>query len=201
MNGNYMKKIAFYLIAIFLALSLNSPVTVGSTLDGTKVVTDEDAEWLKDEGYISTSKFIRQTRALDPEKLAEIDSLDLKGTLLHTSGLKKITEELLPYLPNLKFLNLCISELREDEDLILLALILEKFNSLEYVNIVGNGIAWRVFSFVKDREENKELTGKFYQKVVFSFNASLEDKFPIAEREKYGVWYKTHKNYYESFPY
>ncbi|MBY0272888.1 MAG: hypothetical protein K2X02_05710 [Alphaproteobacteria bacterium] len=60
-----MKKIAFYLIAIFLALSLNSPVTVGSTLDGTKVVSDEDAEWLKDEGYISTSKFIRQTRALE----------------------------------------------------------------------------------------------------------------------------------------
>jgi uncharacterized SAM-dependent methyltransferase len=54
---------------------------------------------------------------------------------------------------------------------------------------------------VKDREDNKELTGKFYQKVVFSFNATLEDNFPVVEREKYGVWYKTHKNYYESFPY
>ena len=195
-------KMRFYLIiTLFLVLSLNTSTLKGLNLDGTKVVSDEDIEWLRGEGYVSVSKFIRLTRALDPEDLEEFDSLNLKGTLLHTSGLKKITEELLPYLPNLKFLNLCISELREDEDLILLALILEKFNSLEYVNIVGNGIAWRVFSFVKDREENKELIGKFYQKVVFSFNASLEDKFPVVERENYGVWYQTHKNYYESFPY
>ncbi|MBY0272718.1 MAG: hypothetical protein K2X02_04815 [Alphaproteobacteria bacterium] len=195
-------KMRFYLIiTLLLVLSLNTSILKSLNLDGTKVVSDEDIEWLRGEGYVSLSKFIRLTRALDPEDLEEFDSLNLKGTLLHTSGLKKITDELLPYLPNLKFLNLCISELREDEDLILLALILEKFNSLEYVNIVGNGIAWRVFSFVKDREENKELIGKFYQKVVFSFNASLEDKFPVVEREKYGVWYQTHKNYYESFPY
>ena len=195
-------KMRFYLIiTLLLVLSLNTSTLKGLNLDGTKVVSDEDTEWLRGEGYVSVSKFIRLTRALDPEDLEEFDSLNLKGTLLHTSGFKKITEELLPYLPNLKFLNLCISELREDEDLILLALILEKFNSLEYVNIVGNGIAWRVFSFVNDREDNKELTGKFYQKVVFSFNASLEDKFPVVEREKYEVWYQTHKNYYESFPY
>lgn len=195
-------KMRFYLIiTLLLVLSLNTAALKSLNLDGTRVVSDEDIEWLRVEGYVSVSKFIRLTRALDPEDLEEFDSLNLKGTLLHTSGLRKVTDELLPYLPNLKFLNLCISELREDEDLILLALILKKFNSLEYVNIVGNGIAWRVLSFVKDREENKELTDKFYQKVIFSFHASLEDKFPIAERKKYRVWYQTHKNYYESFPY
>ncbi|MBY0271793.1 MAG: hypothetical protein K2X02_00035 [Alphaproteobacteria bacterium] len=195
-------KMRFYLIiTLLLVLSLNTAALKSLNLDGTRVVSDEDIEWLRGEGYVSVSKFIRLTRALDPEDLEEFDSLNLKGTLLHTSGLRKVTDELLPYLPNLKFLNLCISELREDEDLILLALILKKFNSLEYVNIVGNGIAWRVLSFVKDREENKELTDKFYQKVIFSFHASLEDKFPIAERKKYRVWYQTHKNYYESFPY
>jgi hypothetical protein len=108
-------KIVFYLMALFLALSLNSSAAVGSTLDGTKVVSDEDAEWLEDEGYTSMSKFIRQTRALDPEELTEVDTLDLHSTLLCTSGLRMIAEDLLPYLPNLNILNLRISELQNEK--------------------------------------------------------------------------------------
>jgi hypothetical protein len=189
-------KIEFYLAALFLTLSLNSSVMAGRTLDGTKVVSDEDIEWLEGEDVISASKFIRQTRALDPEELEDVEALDLHSTSLHTSGLRRITDELLPYLPNLRFLNLYSSQLRTREDLEILASILERFGSLQYVSIVANGIANQALSFVKEHEEQKELTDKFQQKVVFSFNALLEDKFPIAEREHYKDWYQTHKNYY-----
>ncbi|MBY0272719.1 MAG: hypothetical protein K2X02_04820 [Alphaproteobacteria bacterium] len=193
-----MKKIEFYLIAIFLAFSLNSSVAVSSILDGTKVVSDEDIEWLEGEDVVSTSKFIQQTLVLDPEELKDVETLDLHSTSLHTSGLKKITDELLPYLPNLKFLNLYASQLRTREDLEILASILERFGSLQYVSIVANGIANQALSFVKEHEEQKEITDKFQQKVVFSFNALLEDKFPLAEREHYNDWYQTHIRYYNT---
>ena len=191
-------KIEFYFVALFLALSLNSPVMSGHVLDGTKVVSDEDNEWLRGEGVVSTSKFIRQARALDPEELAEIDTLNLQGTMLYTVGLKKVADELLPFLPNLKLLNLFDSDLRTEEDLELLASILERFENLEYVNIVGNGIANQALSFVKEHQEQKELIDKFQHKVVFSFKTLLEDKFPIAERRQFEDWYKTHTSYYTS---
>ncbi|MBX9786071.1 MAG: hypothetical protein K2Y08_01915 [Alphaproteobacteria bacterium] len=189
-------KIEFYLLAFLLALSLNSSVMAGRTLDGTKVVSDEDIEYLKGEDVISASKFIRQARALDQEELEDVETLDLHSTLLGTSGLRQVSEELLPYLPNLKFLNLIISELREDEDLELLASILQRFENLQYVNIVGNGIAYKALPFVKEHAEQKELTDRFQKKVVFSFKSSLENQFPGDEREKYKEWYKTHVNYY-----
>ena len=191
-------KTEIYLAALFFALSLNSSVAIGSILDGTKVVSDEDIEWLADEGYVSTSKFIRQTRALDPEELAEVDTLDLHSALLRTPGLRMITEDLLPYLPNLNVLNLRISGLQNDEDLELLASILERFHSLQYVNIVGNDIADKVLSFVQAHEAQKELTDKFQKKVVFSFKTLLESQFPVAEREQYKDWYQTHTSYYIS---
>jgi hypothetical protein len=193
-----MKKIGFYLIAIFLGLSLNSSVAVGSILDGTKVVSDEDAEWLEGEGYVSTSKFIQQTLVLDPEKLVEVETLDLHSALLRTSGLRTIAQNLLPYLCNLKFLNLFVSDLGSDEDLETLASILERFHSLQYVDIVGNGIADRVFSFVKAHEAQKELTERFQNKVVFSFKTLFESQFPLAEREHYNDWYQTHVRYYST---
>ena len=193
-----MKKIEFYLITLFLALILNSSEAVGSILDGTKVVSDEDIEWLEDEGYISTSKFIRQTLVLDPEKLAEVDNLDLHSTLLRTLGLRKIVQNLLPYLPNLKFLNLFVSDLGSDEDLETLASILERFHTLQYVDIVGNNIADRVFSYVKAHEGQKELTDRFQNKVVFSFKTLLESQFPLAEREHYNDWYQMHIRYYNT---
>ncbi|MDI9634220.1 hypothetical protein QM565_00175 [Geitlerinema splendidum] len=189
-------KIEFYLMALFLALSLSSSAAVGSTLDGTKVVSDEDAEWLEDEGYTSMSKFIRQTRALDPEELTEVDTLDLHSTLLCTSGLRMIAEDLFPYLPNLNILTLRISELQNDEDLELLTSILKKYNNLRYVNIVGNDIADKVLSFVQAHEGQKELTDRFQNKVVFSFKTLLEDQFPRVEREHYKEWHQTHIKYY-----
>ena len=130
----------------------------GRTLDGTKVVSDEDIEWLEGEDVISASKFIRQTLVLDPEELEDVETLDLHSTSLHTSGLRKITDELLPYLPNIKFLNLYSSQLRTREDLVILASILERFDSLQYVSIVANGIANHTLSFVKEHEEQKKLT-------------------------------------------
>jgi len=189
-------KIEFYLIALFLALSLNSSVAVGSILDGTKVVSDEDAKWLKGEDVISTSKFISQVRALDPEELADVGTLNLKGAMLYTVGLRKVFDELLPLLPNLKFFNLYNSDLRTQEDLELIASILEKHDNLQYVDIVGNGIANHVLSFVKAHEEQKGLTDKFQRKVVFSFKTLLEDQFPGVEREHYKEWYQTHIDYY-----
>ena len=48
---------------------------VGYVLDETKVVSDVDAEWLKDENIISTRKFVRQVRALDPEQLEAVEPL------------------------------------------------------------------------------------------------------------------------------
>ncbi len=191
-------KIEFYLAALFLAFSLNSSVMAGRTLDGTKVVSDEDIEWLADEGYVSTSKFIRQTLVLDPEELAEVDTLDLHSTLLCTSGLRKIAQDLLPYLPNLNVLNLRISGLQNDEDLELLASILKNYDNLQYVNIVGNDIADKVLSFVQAHEGEKGLTDKFQKKVVFSFKTLIESRFPPAEREQYKDWYQTHINYYIS---
>lgn len=191
-------KVEIYLATLFLALSLNSSAAVSNILDGTKVVSDEDAEWLEGEDYVSTSKFIRQTLVLAPEELAEVDTLDLHSTLLCTSGLKMIAEDLLPYLPNLNVLNLRISELQNDEDLELLASILERYNSLQYINIVGNDIADKVLSFVQAHESQKELTDKFQKKVVFSFKTLLESRFPPAEREKYKDWYQTHISYYIS---
>jgi hypothetical protein len=170
----------------------------GRTLDGTKVVSDEDIEWLADEGYVSTSKFIRQTLVLDPEELAEVDTLDLHSTLLCTSGLRKIAQDLLPYLPNLNVLNLRISGLQNDEDLELLASILKNYDNLQYVNIVGNDIADKVLSFVQAHEGEKGLTDKFQKKVVFSFKTLIESRFPPAEREQYKDWYQTHINYYIS---
>ncbi|MBY0293033.1 MAG: hypothetical protein K2W92_07095 [Alphaproteobacteria bacterium] len=193
-----MKKIEFYSIALLLAFSLNSSVAIGSILDGTKVVSDEDIEWLKDEGYVSTSKFIRQTLVLEPNELEEVDTLDLHSTLLRTSGLRTIAQDLLPHLPNLKFLNLFVSDLRSDEDLEILASILERFNGLQYIDIAGNDIADRVFSFVKTHEAQKELTDRFQKKVVFSFKTLLESQFPVAEREQYKDWYQTHTTYYIS---
>jgi hypothetical protein len=189
-------KIELYLIVIFLALNLNSSVAIGSTLDRTKVVSDEDAEWLEDEGYTSMSKFIRQTRALDPEELTEVSTLDLHTALLHTSSLRMVAEDLLPYLPNLNILNLRISGLQNDEDLELLASILKKHDNLQYVNIVGNDIADKVFSFVQAHEGEEGLTDKFQKKVVFSFKTLFESQFPLAEREQYKDWYQTHINYY-----
>ncbi|MBY0272720.1 MAG: hypothetical protein K2X02_04825 [Alphaproteobacteria bacterium] len=193
-----MKKIEFYLITLFFALSLNSSMAVGSTLNGTKVVSDEDIEWLEGEDVVSTSKFIQQTLVLDPEKLAEVDNLDLHSTLLRTSGLRKISQNLLPYLPNLKFLNLFVSDLGSDEDLETLASILERFHTLQYVDIIGNNIADRVFSYVKAHEGQKELTDRFQNKVVFSFKTLLESQFPIAGREHYNDWYQTHIRYYST---
>ncbi|MBY0501352.1 MAG: hypothetical protein K2P93_05055 [Alphaproteobacteria bacterium] len=185
-----------YVIALLAAICASNASVAGRVLDGTRVVSDEDAEWLKGEDLVSTSKFVRQTRSLEPEELAEIETLDLHGSTLGTSGFRKITDDLLPYLPNLKFLNLYISELRAQEDLELLASILERFGNLQYVNIVGNEIANMALSFVKEHEEQKELTDKFQKKVVFSYKTLLEDKFPLVERKKYDEWYKTHTTYY-----
>lgn len=185
-----------YMIALLAAICASNASVAGRVLDGTRVVSDEDAEWLKGEDLVSTSKFVRQTRSLEPEELAEIETLDLHGSTLGTSGFRKITDDLLPYLPNLKFLNLYISELRAQEDLELLASILERFGNLQYVNIVGNEIANMALSFVKEHEEQKELTDKFQKKVVFSYKTLLEDKFPLVERKKYDEWYKTHTTYY-----
>ena len=185
-----------YMVVLLLAFSISNPLSAGRVLDGTRVVSDEDAEWLKGEDLVSTSKFVRQTRSLEPEELAEIETLDLHGSTLGTSGFRKITDDLLPHLPNLKFLNLYISELRAQEDLELLASILERFGNLQYVNIVGNEIANMALSFVKEHEEQKELTDKFQKKVVFSYKTLLEDKFPLVERKKYDEWYKTHTTYY-----
>jgi len=189
-------KIEFYLIALFLALSLNSSVMAGRTLDGTKVVSDADAELLEGEDIISTSKFVKQAQALNPDELAEMDTLNLQGAMLYTVGLRKVFDELLPLLPNLKFFNLYNSDLRTQEDLELIASILEKYDNLEYVDIVGNGIANHVLSFVKAHEEQKGLTDKFQRKVVFSFKTLLEDQFPGVEREHYKEWYQTHIDYY-----
>ncbi|MBY0272723.1 MAG: hypothetical protein K2X02_04840 [Alphaproteobacteria bacterium] len=193
-----MKKIEFYLVALFLALSLNSSVMAGRTLDGTKVVGDEDIEWLKDEGYVSTSKFIRQTRALDPEELAEVETLNLQGALLGTLGFKKVAEELLPHLPNLQFLNLYTTQLRTSEDLKLLASILMRYDNLKYIDIAGNGIAKQTFSFVKEHEDQEALMDKFRKKVVFSFNILLKREFSATDREKYDDWYQTHIRYYNT---
>lgn len=189
-------KVEQYVIAFLFALGISSPAIAGRILDGTKVVNDEDAEWLKGEDLVSTSKFVRQTRTLDVEELAEIDTLDLHGSTLGTIGLRKIAEDLLPHLPSLKFLNLYISELRAHEDLDLLASILTRCNNLQYVNIVGNEIANQALSFVKEHEGEKELTDKFQKKVIFSYKTLLEDKFPRVEREKFEEWYKTHTSYY-----
>ncbi|MCI5055577.1 MAG: hypothetical protein MRY83_05670 [Flavobacteriales bacterium] len=191
-------KIEFYLAALFLTLSLNNSVMAGHTLDGTKVVSDEDIEWLEGEGYVSTSKFIRQTLVLDPEELAEVDTLDLHSALLRTSGLRKIAQDLLPSLPNLNVLNLRISGLQSDEDLELLASILERFHNLQYVNIVGNDIADKVLSFVQTHETQKELTDKFQKKVVFSFKTLIESRFYLAHREQNKDWYQTHISFYIS---
>ncbi|MBX9786796.1 MAG: hypothetical protein K2Y08_05615, partial [Alphaproteobacteria bacterium] len=92
-------KIEFYLAALFLILSLNSSVMAGRTLDGTKIVSDEDIEWLADEGYVSTSKFVQQVHELDPEEREEVETLNLQSALLGSSGLKIIADDLLPYLP------------------------------------------------------------------------------------------------------
>lgn len=190
--------IEFYLIAVFLALSLNSSMAVGSILDGTKVVSDADAKLLKGEDIISTSKFVKQARALNPEELADVDTLNLQGAMLYTVGLRKIFDELLPLLPNLKFFNLYNSDLRTQEDLEIIASILEKHDNLQYVNIVGNEIANQVLSFVKAHEEQKRLTDKFQRKVVFSFKTLLEDQFPGTERKHYKDWYQTHIKYYST---
>ena len=193
-------KIEFYLAALFLTLSLNSSAMAGRTLDGTKVVSDEDIEWLADEGYVTTRKFIQQAQALDPTELAEVDTLDLQGALLGSSGLKIIADDLLPYLPNLKLLNLYGSQLRSREDLALLASILDRFNSLQYIDIDGNSIATQILSFVKEYEVEgqKELTKKFQKKVVFSCKTLLKNQFLETDREKYDKWYKTHQSYYAS---
>jgi len=193
-----MKKIEFYLIALFLALSLNSSVMAGRTLDGTKVVGDEDIEWLEGEDVVSTSKFIQQTLVLDPEELAEVETLNLQGALLGTLGFKKVAEELLPHLPNLQFLNLYTTQLRTSEDLKLLASILMRYDNLKYIDIAGNGIAWQTFSFVKEQEAQGMLTDKFRKKVVFSFNILLKREFSEADREKYDDWYQTHIRYYST---
>ncbi|MBY0271787.1 MAG: hypothetical protein K2X02_00005 [Alphaproteobacteria bacterium] len=129
--------------------------------------------------------------------------------MLGSSGLKVITDDLLPYLPKLKFLNLYTSQLRSREDLVLLASILDKFNSLQYINIDGNSIATQVLSFVKEYEAEgqKELTKKFQKKVVFLCKTLLKNQFPRADREKYDDWYQTHIRYYSTnyylsaFPY
>lgn len=198
MNMKNMKKIAFYLITLFLALSLNNSVMAGCILDGTKVVSDEDIEWLEGEDIASTSNFIRQTLVLDPEELAEVDTLDLHSALLRTSGLRKIGQDLLPYLPNLKFLNLFVSDLGNGEDLETLASILERFHTLQYIDIVGNNIADKVFSFVKAHESQKELVNHFQKKVIFSFKTLLESQFPVDEREQCKDWYQTHIKYYNT---
>jgi len=54
----------------------------GPVLDRTKVVSYVDAEWLKDENIISTSKFVKQVRALDPEQLEDVEPL----LILHRHG-------------------------------------------------------------------------------------------------------------------
>ncbi|MCI5059106.1 MAG: hypothetical protein MRY83_23540, partial [Flavobacteriales bacterium] len=97
-----------------------------------------------------------------------------------------------------KFLNLFVSDLGSDEDLETLASILERFQSLQYVDIAGNNIADRVFSFVKGHEAQKELTDRFRNKVVFSFKTLLESQFPLAEREHHNDWYQTHIRYYST---
>ncbi|MBY0272311.1 MAG: leucine-rich repeat domain-containing protein [Alphaproteobacteria bacterium] len=193
-------KIEFYLAALFLALSLNSSAMAGRTLDGTKVVSDEDIEWLADEGYVSTSKFVQQVHELDPEEREEVETLNLQSALLGSSGLKIIADDLLPYLPNLKLLNLYGSQLRSREDLVLLASILDRFNSLQYVDIDGNGIATQTLSFVKEYEAEgqEELAKKFQKKVVFSCKTLLKNQFPGADREKYDEWYQTHASFYVS---
>lgn len=192
-------KIEFYLAALFLALSLNNSVAVGSILDGTKVVSDADAEWLKGEDVISTKKFIQQTLVLEQNELEKVETLNLQGALLGTSGFKKVAEKLLPRLPNLKFLNLYTTHLRTSEDLELLASILMRYDNLKYVDIVGNGIAKQTFSFVKEHEDQEALTDKFRKKVIFSFNTLLKREFSVTDREKYDDWYNTHLTYYTLF--
>lgn len=153
---------------------------------------------LDGEGVVSASKFVRRTLKLKPDELKEFDTLNLQAaTHLKTSGLKKIAEDLLVKLPNLKTLNLYGSGLRTKEDLELLTYILQRFDNLQYVNIVGNSIAREVFSFVTRNGLQNELADMFRKKVVFSFESLLEDKFPKPERENYRDWYNTHKTYYE----
>lgn len=190
----------FYFMVFIVAITLNSSAIGGRVLDGKKVVNDEDIEWLREEGFTSNSTFIRQARALDPEDLNEIDTLDLEGALLSTSGLQKVSDELLPYLPNLKFLNIHSGELRAPEDLELISDIIERFKNLDYVNIVGNKIATQTLSFVKEREGQKKLNDKFRTKVIFSKKSMLDNQFSISDRENYEDWYNLHTKYYKLFP-
>ena len=189
-------KLNLSLLAALLIINVNGPCFAGRVLDGTKVVSDEDAEWLAGEDVVSTSKFVRKTLK-KPKELEEFDTLDLHGALLQTAGLRKIVDELLPSLPKLKILNLYFSGLNTKEDLELVASILQRFGNIQYVNIVGNPIAREVVSFVKEQDAKNGISDKFKKRVVFSFKTLLEDKFPEAERKDNLDWYNAHKAYYQ----
>lgn len=186
-----------YSMMFFLTVVSTTAGMAGRTLDGTKIVSDEEVELLPGGGYTSTSKFIRQTLALDREELAEVNTLNLQGASPGTAGLRKIGDELLPHLPNLKVFILSHNELRSDEDLEILSSFLSRFENLRYIDIEWNGIADKVVPFVQAHVGQTDLTEKFQNKVVFSCKTLLDEKLPPSVRETYKNWYPTHTNYYQ----
>lgn len=210
-------------LMILCTLAITNPdmAFAGWVLNGKNVVNDEHAEYLittqvkprvqedhdkqeisvkrtsevpldADDSTLSISEFIKALTG-EREQLDSIEVLSFEGTLLGTSGLTKVKDELLPHLPNLKVLNLYHSGLKSEEAMDLISSILNDFSNIQFVDVVANNLEDDFTRYVGLRED--ELKQILQSKLVIAFKSLLEATLPEGEPDL-SRWHQTHQTYY-----
>jgi len=153
-----------------------------TVLDCTNVVYDEDAEYFEDS--IPIGVLINRVKDDLPSYL-HVTSINFQGAILIKTAFRRVVYELLSLLPNVKFLDFFGADIKYDtKHLTLLRYILQNYENIEYIDIVGTTIALRL--------QITDVDNTFRKKVIFVFRSLCQEKL-----RGDNLFLETHLKYYD----